>query len=512
MCLIISSSRRKFGIKKIKKFIRRVLKIKKEKTATPSINNEVKGETATTNNVTEINNVVTEIKKDEIATNVNITPPINNVVIEATNVNTTPPINNVIIETKKEEIATNVNTTPPINNVVIETKKEEIATNVNTTPPINNVVIETKKEEIATNVNTTQIINKRTTRTIMSNLNSDDPQYIEIEKLFHSGLPNQNIFAIIHLQMPTKKVEIHEEYKKTFNINSTHRMFHGTKNACNPELLVTQENDYSFCKSGCGMCGIIQNGNQKKLSKHSSYMWFADNSITSNGYVGSTEIKAMFVVDIISPIKGSVLTTNRDRATLPRYLILFKDYGAKPINNGITPISKRTPILNNERTRTIITSLNFNNPQYIEIKKLFHSGLSKQKIFSIMYLQMPTKLIEVHEEYKKLFKANSTHRMFHGTRTACNSKLLVTQRNNYSFCKSGCGMCGIIQNGNQTKLSKYSSQMWFADNSFTSNGYVGTTEIKAMFVVDIVSPVKGSVLIIDKDCATLPRYLILYQN
>ncbi|CAG8455878.1 265_t:CDS:2, partial [Diversispora eburnea] len=398
----------------------------------------------------------------------------------------TTPDNNEM-ETTPNNNDNKIETTPDNNEIETTPDNNEI----NTTPSINNGITrnnnEIKKDETA----------QRTTRTIMTNLNSDDPQYIEIKELFRSGLPNQDIMAIIHLQMPTKKVEVHEGYKRTFNVNSTYRMFHGTKIACNPELLVSQENNYSFCRSGCGMCGIIQNGNLKKHSKHSRYMWFADNSTTSYSYTSLTGIKAMFVVDIISPINGS--------ATLPRYLILFKDHGTKPIKQINPRITSRST--NKRTTRTIINSLNFDDPQYIEIEKLFSSKLN-QKILSIMHLQMPFKLVEAHEEYKKLFKNNSTHRMFHGTRTICNSRQLITQRSNYSFCKIGCGMCGIIQNGNQTKCSKYSSQMWFADNPATSHGYVGLTEIKAMFVVDIVSSIKGSVLIIDKECVSFIDKLV----
>lgn len=107
-------------------------------------------------------------------------------------------------------------------------------------------------------------------KTKMTTLTPDEPEYKEIEKLFHTGLPNQTIMSIIHLQMPTGMVKKHEAYKDASKM--TYRMFHGTKTgiSCNPYGLITQRNNYSFCKSNCGMCGIIQNGMQKKFSHNSS--------------------------------------------------------------------------------------------------------------------------------------------------------------------------------------------------------------------------------------------------
>ncbi|GET54406.1 hypothetical protein GLOIN_2v1792359 [Rhizophagus irregularis DAOM 181602=DAOM 197198] len=44
-----------------------------------------------------------------------------------------------------------------------------------------------------------------------------------------------------------------------------------------------------------------------------------------------------------------------------------------------------------------------------------------------------------------------------------------------------CGMCGIIQNGNQGKYSRFNGRMWFANNSAISLGYCGLSTFRTMF-------------------------------
>jgi len=169
-------------------------------------------------------------------------------------------------------------------------------------------------------------------RTKLTTLSSKDKEYIEVQKFFHVGLPNKKIHGIVRLQMPTKLVETHEQFKKQVaqkhNLSESkvcHRMFHGTKTAmiCKPQHFVNNKCAL-FCKFGCGVCGIIQEGNRKKYSHYTQRMWFANNSATSLSYCSGTTMKAMFVVDVVSPTANSILIIDHDEATIPKYLIVFQ--------------------------------------------------------------------------------------------------------------------------------------------------------------------------------------------
>ncbi len=116
----------------------------------------------------------------------------------------------------------------------------------------------------------------------MTSLSSTDEEYIDIEKIFSNGLPNRHILGISHLQMPTKLVKAHAQYKKQMaQLNNlpeneiSHRMFHGTRNAasCDPQRFVDQKR-LNFCKSGCGVCGIIKEGNRTKYSRYSNSKFY----------------------------------------------------------------------------------------------------------------------------------------------------------------------------------------------------------------------------------------------
>ncbi|RGB32380.1 hypothetical protein C1646_762967 [Rhizophagus diaphanus] len=44
-----------------------------------------------------------------------------------------------------------------------------------------------------------------------------------------------------------------------------------------------------------------------------------------------------------------------------------------------------------------------------------------------------------------------------------------------------CGMCGIIQNGDQGKYSRFNGRIWFANNSAILLGYCGLSTSRTMF-------------------------------
>ncbi|GBB91988.1 hypothetical protein RclHR1_19490005 [Rhizophagus clarus] len=170
-------------------------------------------------------------------------------------------------------------------------------------------------------------------KTKLKTLSSKDEEYKKIKEFFQAGLPNKTILGIIRLQMPTKLVKTHEQYKKelaqTNNLSESqicHRMFHGTKTAflCKPQHFVNNKCAL-FCKIRCGVCGIVQEGNRAKYSRYNQRMWFASNSATSLSYCSGNNVKAMFVVDVVSPSPNSILIIDKDEATIPKYLIVFQN-------------------------------------------------------------------------------------------------------------------------------------------------------------------------------------------
>ncbi|CAG8600342.1 8270_t:CDS:2, partial [Racocetra persica] len=169
-------------------------------------------------------------------------------------------------------------------------------------------------------------------RTIITELKAEDEDYEKVKTMFQVGLPKNNILGIFQLQMPTKLLNNHEAYKnqiansaKTSKDRVTHKMFHGTKHpdSCDPQRFINNRKA-KFCKSGCGFCGIAQEGNQSKFSNYNGKMWFANNSITSLGYCGTPSVKTMFVIDVIAEQYQGILIVSNNAATIPRYLIVFK--------------------------------------------------------------------------------------------------------------------------------------------------------------------------------------------
>ncbi|CAG8627526.1 uncharacterized protein OCT59_025464 [Rhizophagus irregularis] len=196
---------------------------------------------------------------------------------------------------------------------------------------------------------------KKINKTEMILLDPTDPKYISIKSSFVGRpLSQSKILGIFELRMPTKLEERHEAYKKSLskktkkNIKDiTHRMFHGTTSNCSPErfieeLIFNKEKDEEivseyhverkFCEKDCGLCGIVQQGNRTKYTKtkclfKKNRMWFANDPYTSLYYCNGVvlkSVKSMFVVDVIKKNLGEILIVNKERATLPRFLILFE--------------------------------------------------------------------------------------------------------------------------------------------------------------------------------------------
>ncbi|CAB4432834.1 unnamed protein product [Rhizophagus irregularis] len=196
-------------------------------------------------------------------------------------------------------------------------------------------------------------------KTEMILLNQNDPNYISVKSSFKGRpLSQSKILGIFELRMPTKLEKRHEAYKKNLSKRTgksikeiTHRMFHGTTSYCTPERFVeelsySQENEEEeikerfhverkFCEKDCGLCGIVQQGNKTKYTKTKSLfkknrMWFANDPCTSlyycNGVVVKS-VKTMFVVDVIKKAPKGILIVNKEKATLPRFLILFEMSG-----------------------------------------------------------------------------------------------------------------------------------------------------------------------------------------
>ncbi|CAG8808155.1 16435_t:CDS:2, partial [Gigaspora rosea] len=66
----------------------------------------------------------------------------------------------------------------------------------------------------------------------------------------------------------------------------------------NNDIIKMENNIPNFCKSGCGLCGIVQQGNRKISAKR---MWFAQQSGMSLGYCNrGIKVKVMFVIDCVA--------------------------------------------------------------------------------------------------------------------------------------------------------------------------------------------------------------------
>ncbi|GBB85306.1 hypothetical protein RclHR1_11870007 [Rhizophagus clarus] len=225
----------------------------------------------------------------------------------------------------------------------------------------------------------------------------------------------------------------------------------------------------------------------------------------------------------------------------------------KSLSSRLTQLIRRDPKKNSSSSnpsqkptkihKTEMILLNETDPNYTLVKSLFKGRpLSQSKILGIFELHMPTKLEKRHEAYKKSLSKRTgksieeiTHRMFHGTISNCSPERFVEELN-YSqeneeeevkesfhverkFCEKNCGLCGIVQQGNKTKYTRTKSlfkknRMWFAKDPCTSLYYcngVLVKSVKTMFVVDVVKKASNGILIVNKDKATIPRFLILFE-
>ncbi|CAG8813535.1 38631_t:CDS:2, partial [Gigaspora margarita] len=143
-------------------------------------------------------------------------------------------------------------------------------------------------------------------KTKMTLLTANDSEYINIQQFFRTGLPYNTILGIFKLNMPIHLVIAHKNYRASHFSMTSLRALHGTKSICSPKRFISNPKA-KFCKSGCGVCGIAQNGNKKKFSK----LWFSDNSSISLGYCngfGGAGEKAMFVIDLITNMPGPIFT------------------------------------------------------------------------------------------------------------------------------------------------------------------------------------------------------------
>ncbi|CAG8591700.1 2296_t:CDS:2, partial [Cetraspora pellucida] len=173
---------------------------------------------------------------------------------------------------------------------------------------------------------------------------------------------------------------------------------------------------------------------------------------------------------------------------------------------GVSEISSfETP--NTKIYKTKITALSMDDSDYLSIKRFFISGLPHCTVLGILKLNMPTKLVEAHEKYKRQNYDMLTHRMFHGTKSLCDPQRFITN-SQAIFCNYGCGVCGIMKEGNKTTYASSRRR-----NSSTSYNYCNTSLLfshysymgknnyvtNAMFVVDVVARNYESVLTVERD-------------
>ncbi|CAG8578949.1 28080_t:CDS:2, partial [Racocetra persica] len=181
---------------------------------------------------------------------------------------------------------------------------------------VGKLIYSQKTSETDSEIKETDSEIKETEMTVLSIYNLE---YLSVKEYFHQGLPNRTILGILKLKMPAELVKAHETYKSQNFLNRTHRMFHGTKSLCDPQRFI-ENPQAKFCKKGCGVCGIAQEGNRIIYSKYYNHrkMWFANSSSTSFSYCNkcsylfNSNANAMFVVDVASVFGGSIITVDRD--------------------------------------------------------------------------------------------------------------------------------------------------------------------------------------------------------
>ncbi|CAG8680022.1 1620_t:CDS:2, partial [Acaulospora morrowiae] len=137
---------------------------------------------------------------------------------------------------------------------------------------------------------------------------------------------------------------------------------------------------------------------------------------------------------------------------------------------------------------TKISTLSTNNLDYIRIQREFSSALPQATILGILLLQMPSNIVKAHDALKgnMATSGSALYKMYHGTKSVCDPVNLISRKE--PICQSGCGVCGIIREGNKTSYSRSGvNQMWFGRSPAVSIGYTSGSN-KAIFCVDVISP------------------------
>ncbi|CAG8456235.1 13924_t:CDS:2, partial [Dentiscutata heterogama] len=258
-------------------------------------------------------------------------PPVQNIYIPPVTVNPTPPPSLVTVAQPavNQPIVTAKLTTPPPPPVTVNPTpplpvnvNQPIVTSKSTTPP------PPKLNQIFSN----SVIKK----TEMKLLKTSDSEYKDALQSFRMGLPNNTILGIFKLNMPTHLVKAHNDYKAKYSYPNV-RAFHGTKCVCGPQRFVSNPKA-EFCRSGCGACGIAQDGNKIRFSGDGK-LWFANNSSVSLGYCsygynasygygkngayGATA-NTMFIVDLITNLSGPVYILDSEAVYIDLLRVGFK--------------------------------------------------------------------------------------------------------------------------------------------------------------------------------------------
>ncbi|CAG8518955.1 359_t:CDS:2 [Paraglomus brasilianum] len=194
------------------------------------------------------------------------------------------------------------------------------------------------------------------------------------------------------------------------------------------------------------------------------------------------------------------------------------------VNSKLAQVAQKLDVplsdldIHDKKHWAISTLLDEDDAAYIAAKKRFLVGLPQATIRAIIRLQMPQYIVDNHIAYKErmasewnMTPTQITQKMYHGTKKVCNPFDLI---NGGRRCENAaCGLCGIMRAGNKGNLGKCGgSRMWFANSSSISRGYSGSGGLLVMFMVDVIYDSPNHIIIVDKDEATLPRFLILYEG
>ncbi|CAG8657540.1 8334_t:CDS:2, partial [Paraglomus brasilianum] len=144
---------------------------------------------------------------------------------------------------------------------------------------------------------------KELVKTKLTRIDAGDADYNTISAIFQQRVPTSSIRAILRIQMPREKTVAFSEYLRKSN-QIVNQMYHGTRGVCSLASLLNRLEPN--CMSGCGVCGIIREGNRSMYSRHNGDMWFASCPSVSIGYCGGAgpTMKAIFVVDVVATLNN----------------------------------------------------------------------------------------------------------------------------------------------------------------------------------------------------------------